>query len=156
MWSVDALIAEIGNRRPHFIAMSRLLSDRGYRVNQLREWLAAEPAFGALTTADIDTLSSDPPLPFFILFEAMQQSQTEGLHLGLLGSIIVSEVVFGALAGDPPAADGGSLAGQLDFISREFYRANVLQDIPDISSMAQLVEFTTEIAGLRHAVPAFL
>ena len=49
MWSVDALIAEIGNRRPHFIAMSRLLADRGYRVNQLREWLAAEPAYGALT-----------------------------------------------------------------------------------------------------------
>jgi hypothetical protein len=41
-------------------------------------------------------------------------------------------------------------------VSREFYLANVLQDIPDISSMAQLVEFTTEIAGLRQAVPAFL
>ena len=156
MWSVDALIAEIGNRRPHFIGMSRLLADRGYRVNQLREWLAAEPAYGALAAADIETLSNDPPLPFFILFEAMHQSQTEGLHLGLLGSIIVSEVIFGALASDPRAAGGGSLAEQLDFISREFYRANVLQDIPDISSMAQLVEFTTEIAGLRQAVPAFL
>jgi hypothetical protein len=156
MWSVDALIAEIGNRRPHFITMSRLLSDRGYRVDQLREWLAAEPAFGALTAADVDTLSNDPPLPFFILFEAMHQSQTEGLHLGLLGSIIVSDVIFGALASDPRAAEGGSLAGQLDLISREFYRSNVLQDIPDISSMAQLVEFTTEIAGLRQAVPPFL
>ena len=156
MWSVDALIAEIGNRRPHVIGMSRLLADRGYRVNQLREWLAAEPAYGALDAADIETLSNDPPLPFFILFEAMHQSQTAGLHLGLLGSIIVSEVIFGALASDPRAAGGGSLAEQLDFISREFYRANVLQDIPDISSMAQLVEFTTEIAGLRQAVPAFL
>ena len=156
MWSVDGLIAEIGNRRPHVIGMSRLLADRGYRVNQLREWLAAEPAYGALDAADIETLSNDPPLPFFILFEAMHQSQTAGLHLGLLGSIIVSEVIFGALASDPRAAGGGSLAEQLDFISREFYRANVLQDIPDISSMAQLVEFTTEIAGLRQAVPAFL
>lgn len=156
MWSVDALIAEIGGRKPHFIEMSRLLADRGYRVNQLREWLAAEPAYGALTAADIETLSNDPPLPFFVLFEAMHQSQAKGLHLGLLGSIIVSEVIFGALASDPPAAVGASLAAQLSSISRKFYLANVFQNIPEISSMAQLVEFTTEIAGLRQAVPAFL
>ena len=61
------------------------------------------------SAADIETLSNDPPLPFFILFEAMHQSQTEGLHLGLLGSIIVSEVIFGALASDPRAAGGSRL-----------------------------------------------
>ena len=154
MWSVDALIAEVGGRRPDLIAMSRLLADRSYRVEQLREWLVSGRIYGRLTDEDIETLSNDPPLPYFILFEAMQQ--TEGLHLGLLGSILVSEVVFGALASDPQAASGGPLAGQLDRISREFYQANVLQDIPDISSMAQLVEFTTEIAGLKQAVPAFL
>ena len=54
------------------------------------------------------------------------------------------------------AAGGGSLADQLDLISREFYLTNVLQEIPEISSMAQLVEFTAEIADLRQAVPAFL
>jgi hypothetical protein len=155
MWSVDALIAEIDSRRPQFIAMSRLLSDRAYRADQLREWLTAAPAYGALTEADIETLSNEPPLPFFILFEAMRQPRA-GLHLGLLGSIIVSEVIFGALASDPRCANGGSLAGQLAAISREFYPANVLRDIPDISSMAQLVEFTTEIAELQQAVPAFL
>ena len=35
MWSVDALIAEIAVRRPHFISMSRLLADRPYRVSRL-------------------------------------------------------------------------------------------------------------------------
>ena len=99
MWSVDALIAEIGNRRPQLIAASRLLTDRAYRVDQLREWLVSGQAYGALTDEDIETLSNDPPLPFFILFEAMQQ--TEGLQLGLLGSIIVSETIFGALAERP-------------------------------------------------------
>jgi hypothetical protein len=156
MWSVDALVAEIGKRRPHFIASSRLLADRDYRVDQLRTWLAAAPAYGSLTTEDIETLSNDPPLPFFILFEAMQQPLNEGLRLGPLGSIIVSEVIFGALADDQRPACGGSLAEQLAVVSREFYPANVLQDIADISSMAQLVEFTTEIAELRQAVPAFL
>ena len=109
-----------------------------------------------LTTEEIETLSNDPPLPFFVLFEAMQQPSNEGLCLGPLGSILVSEVIFSALAGDLRAASGDALAEQLAAISREFYPANVLQDIADISSMAQLVEFTTEIAELRQAVPAFL
>jgi hypothetical protein len=154
MWSVDALIAEIGNRRPQLIAATRLLTDRAWRVDQLREWLVSGQAYGALTDEDIETLSNEPPLPFFILFEAMHQ--TQGLHLGLLGSIIVSETIFGALASDPSSAGGDSLADQLNLISREFYLTNVLQEIPDISSMAQLVEFTTEIADLQQAVPAFL
>ncbi|WP_213289100.1 peroxidase family protein [Bradyrhizobium sp. sGM-13] len=156
MWSVDALIAEIGKRKPHLIATSRLLADRAYRIGMLREWLRAAPAYGTLSAADIETVSNDPPLPFFILFEAMQQPHSEGLHLGPLGSIIVSEVIFGVLACDPRLADGASLAERLASISREFYPANVLQEIPDISSMAQLVQFTTEIAELQQAVPAFL
>jgi hypothetical protein len=154
MWSVDALIEEIGNRRPQLLAASRLLSDRARRIDRIREWLASGQVYGALTPDDIETLSNDPPLPFFILFEAMQQM--EGLQLGLLGSIIVSETIFGALAGDPQSAGSGPLADQLDLISREFYLTNVLQEIPEISSMAELVAFTTEIAGLQQAVPAFL
>ena len=156
MWSVDALIAEIATRKPQFIAMSRLLADRAYRVSRLRDWLVAAPAYGALTAEDIETLSDDPPLPFFILFEAMQQSQAEGQRLGPLGSIIVSEVIFGALAGDPRSSSGAALATQLADLSREYYPANFFQEIPDISSMAQLVKFTTEIAELQQAVPAFL
>ena len=155
MWSVDALIAEIAARRPRFVAMSRLLFDRDYRVDQLREWLAAAPAYGKLTDADIATLSNDPPLPFFILFEAMQQPGAEGLRLGPLGSILVSEVIFRVLTGDRSSA-GDALSDQLAKLSREHYPANFFQEIPDISSMAQLVEFTAEIAELKQAVPAFL
>ncbi len=154
MWSVDALIAEVGRRSPRLMAGSRLLADRAWRVDRLREWLAAGQVYGALTRQDIETLSNDPPLPFFILFEAMHEM--EGLRLGVLGSIIVSETIFGALADDPQSATSGLLVEQLDLVSREFYRTNVLQEIPEIASMAELVEFTTEIAGLRQAVPAFL
>ena len=155
MWSVDALIAEIGNRRPQLIA-AVAPADRPRlpcRVSSANGSSRDRP-MARSRTEDIETLSNDPPLPFFILFEAMQQ--TEGLQLGLLGSIIVSEMIFGALASAPQSAGGGSLADQLDLISREFYLTNVLQEIPEISSMAQLVEFTTEIAGLQQAVPAFL
>jgi hypothetical protein len=156
LWSVDALIAEIAVRRPQFIGMSRLLADRPYRVGQLRAWLASEPAYGGLTPEDIDTLSNDPPLPFFILFEAMQQ--TEGLCLGPLGSIIVSEVIFGALANDDlPARDGAaSLPEALAALASEYYPLNVFAAVPEIERMGQLVEFIAEIGDLRQAVPAFL
>ena len=158
MWSVDALIAEIGRRRPHLLGASRLLADRGFRVSQIREWLASEAAYSPLTINDIETLANDPPLPLFIWFEAMRQEGAEGLHLGPLGSIIVAEVIFGALerAAIPAANDAGSLTDALAAISAEHYPTNVFAEIPEIARMDQLVEFTAEIGDLRQAVPAFL
>jgi hypothetical protein len=159
LWSVDALIAEIALRRPHFIGDSRLLADRRYRASRLREWLTCEPTYGRLTSEDIEAISNDPPLPFFILFEAMQQPGAEGLHLGPLGSIIVAEVIFGALANEqPPSGRGaaGSLTEMLAEVSAEYYPTNVFEEVPEIERMDQLVEFTAEIGGLRQAVPAFL
>jgi Animal haem peroxidase len=158
MWSVDALITEIAARRPDLIGLSRLLSDRACRASQLRDWLMSAPSYGGLTTEDIGTISNDPPLPFFILFEAMQQPQAEGLHLGPLGSIIVAEVVFGAIerARHVSGHGSGPLAAQLANISGNHYATNAFSEIPDINCMAQLAEFTAEIAGLQKAVPAFL
>jgi len=158
LWSVDALIGELAARRPGFIRMSRLLADRPYRVSQLRAWLAAEPAYGGLSPDDIATLANDPPLPFFILFEAMQQPQSEGLCLGPLGSIITAEVIFGALAQYPVHGHAGSpsLAEGLAAIAAASYPTNVFAAVPAIERMDQLVEFTAELAGLRQAVPAFL
>jgi hypothetical protein len=158
LWSVDALIAEIAVRRPHLVKMSRLLADRAFRVNQLREWLVSEPTYGRLTDDDVETLASDPPLPFFILFEAMRQPQAEGVCLGPLGSIIVSEVIFGALEHqENPAGQGAaSLADALAEISAEYFPTNVFADVPEIERMDQLVEFTAKIGDLQQAVPAFL
>jgi hypothetical protein len=158
LWSVDALIAEIAARRPHFIDMSRLLADRGYRVSEIRDWLASEPVYGGLGASDIETLANDPPLPLFIWFEAMWQPQAEGLRLGPLGSIIVAEVIFGALerAAAPAANSTHSLTGALAAISEQYYPINVFAEIPEIARMDQLVEFIAEIGDLRQAMPAFL
>ena len=158
MWSVDALIAEIGRRRPQSIGASRLLADRGFRVSQIREWLASETAYSPLTINDIETLANDPPLPLFIWFEAMRQEGSEGLHLGPLGSIIVAEVMFGALerATVPAAIGTESLRDALAAISAEYYPTNVFADVPEIAGMDQLVEFTADIGDLRQAAPAFL
>jgi hypothetical protein len=158
LWSVDALIAEIAARRPHFIGMSRLLADRGFRVSPIREWLASEPVYGGLGASDIETLATDPPLPLFIWFEAMRQPHAEGLRLGPLGSIIVAEVIFGALerAAAPAANSTDSLTGALAAISEQYYPTNVFAEVPEIARMDQLVEFIAEIGNLRQAMPAFL
>jgi hypothetical protein len=158
MWSVDALIAEIAVRRPHFINMSRLLADRAWRVSEIREWLVSAPVYGGLTADDIETLSNDPPLPFFILFEAMQHPETKGLCLGPLGSIIVSEVVFAALHGEPESFGDSttSLVEAPANLTIDFYPKNIFADVPEIERMDQLVEFIAELGDLRQAVPAFL
>jgi hypothetical protein len=158
MWSVDALIAEIARHRPDLVALSQLLSDRAYRIGALREWLSSVSTYGGLRHEDIETISNDPPLPFFILFEAMQQPGAEGLHLGPLGSIITAEVIFSALDGARASRrlGTGPLAARLAGLSRNYYATNIFAGIPDIASMAQLVEWTAEIADLKQAVPAFL
>jgi hypothetical protein len=158
LWSVDALIAEIAVRRPHFINTSRLLSDRAWRVSQIREWLASAPVYGGLTADDIETLSNDPPLPFFILFEAMQQPEAKGLCLGPLGSIIVSEVIFGALHSESESFGSSttSLVEVLANLAVDYYPKNIFADVPEIERMDQLVEFIAELGDLRQAVPAFL
>jgi hypothetical protein len=156
LWSVNALVTEIAARRPDLISASRLLADRPYRVRQISEWLASETAYGRLGAEDIETIANDPPLPFLVLFEAMQQ--TDGTCLGSLGSIIVAEVIFGALADNalPAGQDAPSLAEALARLSTEYYPSNVFGEIPEIERMDQLVEFTAEVADLRQAVPAFL
>ncbi len=88
----------------------------------------------------------------------MQQPQAEGLCLGPLGSTIVSEVIFGALADNEiPAGRGAdSLAEALAGLAAEYYPKNVFETVPEIERMDQLVEFTAEIADLLQAEPAFL
>jgi hypothetical protein len=49
----------------------------------------------ALRDGDVDRLVDDPPLPFFVLFEAEQAAH--GATPGPIGSIIVAETVYGAL-----------------------------------------------------------
>ena len=82
----------------------------------------------------------------------MQRPEGGGFHLGPLGSIIVAEVIFGALAMAQPEEKFGSLAE----LSARHYPTDVFEGVPDIECMARLAEFTADTAGLQQAVPAFL
>jgi len=36
-----------------------------------------EKVYGGLTSEDIETIANDPPLPFFVLFEAMYEPRAK-------------------------------------------------------------------------------
>ncbi len=117
MWSVDALIAEIGNRIDRLIAASRLLTDRAYRVDQLREWLVSGQAYGALTDEDIRNPFERPAAAVFHPVRG-DAADARSAPRAALGSIIVSEDdIRGAREATPQSA-AGSLADQLNLISR--------------------------------------
>lgn len=157
LWSVNSLIDEIRNRCPDIIKTSRLLDDRWYRIERLREWLQQHP--GDFTEDDLDTLAKEPPLPFFVLFEAATEPDDplkQGTRLGVLGSVIVAEVIFGALVGDQlPVAKGG-FRQSLSRLSQNLLKEDCLDDVPEIETMGQLVEYTATIAELTDACPPFL
>jgi hypothetical protein len=156
LWSVNALIGEIAARRPELVDLSALLRDKDYRAAAIRAWLADERSLSAFTDEDVHSLATDPPLFFFILFEAAHEAS--GTRLGVLGSIIVAEVIFGALVRAPLPEEIGS-AGIREMLSKlcsSAFGANHLATVPDIGSMVELVEATADLAMLRAAEPAFL
>jgi hypothetical protein len=141
LWSVPALIAEIGKRQPDLIAMSPLLSDiTGLRA-RLQAWLATNWSRSgqALSELQIDTIAEDPPLFFFILFEAM--AEAHGRHLGVLGSTIVAEILLRRL--DSIAPETGTAS----------YPATGFETV---RTMPALLRTLAERSGLSTASPSFL
>ncbi|HEY1932430.1 MAG TPA: hypothetical protein VGG99_10490 [Acetobacteraceae bacterium] len=107
LWSVDALIGSIqaaSRRHARILRRSGLLNSAHARQVAIQQWFNSNQMFFAPPSdaaADkdqiIDALSKDPPLPFFVMFEAMSDPTTQGCRLGVLGSILIAEVIFGEL-----------------------------------------------------------
>lgn len=110
VWSVPELIAKIKE-----LAVGEELADNmpAYAVwkEPLRRWLAELPASPwqphPLSNDDAKRIVEDPPLAFFVLFEAAHTLERGepvrtkgGCKLGHLGSILIAETIFGALERD--------------------------------------------------------
>lgn len=97
MRPVGTLVEELGLDGPE---QPRLLAEPGYRRAVLAEWLALPAGLGIpayrLEDEDVAALANDPPLPFFLLFEAMALG--EGHRLGPLGSTLLAEALAVPLA----------------------------------------------------------
>jgi hypothetical protein len=105
-WSVPALIARIA-AQPQGAALLAPWHVNGQWADALRCWLAPHG-----TGADADAVVADPPLVFFVAFEAAEElvdgTRRGGATLGTLGSIIVAEVLCRALERGPLAIGFGA------------------------------------------------
>ena len=67
--------------------------------------------------ADIKAIAANPPLPFFVLFDAWRDPESCGCRLGRFGSILVAETLFAELNNQLPSAP---LAQQLQALHPSF------------------------------------
>ena len=106
MRTVDSIIARIREADRN---RSQLLNDASYRREKIRAWLTASDGhtFG---NEELDSLSQDPPLFFFVLFEAAHTQ--DGERLGILGSIIAAEIFFAAYKKKRPRQSKTTARGQ--------------------------------------------
>jgi Animal haem peroxidase len=74
---------------------SDLLKDANFREHEVGRWLTAATDVG-FQADELVELSKNPPLLLFVLFEAAHDQG--GRRLGILGSTIVADVFFSALA----------------------------------------------------------
>lgn len=146
-WSVAALIEEIGRRQPGLVALSPLLSDFERTRDLIEAWLRRHRGTGkaALRDEEIQALRDDPPLVFFILFEAA--TQADGRRLGVLGSIIVAETLLREFL--PTTSPATSPATAVP-------HAGIASSFDDVDNMPALLERLARRAGLEGAFPPFL
>jgi hypothetical protein len=147
-WSVPVLFSEI-RRAP----LKSVLPDFTVWHEPLRHWLRDRSGTFAdyPDEEDIADLVADPPLPFFVLFEAAHSGSGSapvsvggGAHLGPFGSIIVAETILGCLRDHPISFEraGSALSDRLEAAGREMIGdASALAPLAGIGSMAALVRF---------------
>jgi hypothetical protein len=103
---VRTVASLIEHLRPEHLAHpgpgSELLRDPGYREHVVGEWLRTSSS-SSLPGPDAVALSQNPPLFFFVLFEAAHSQNGE--RLGILGSTIVAEVFFAAYKKSRPVIE---------------------------------------------------
>ena len=163
LWSVPALIEEF-RKDP---GLAEILPPYEKLEKPLEGWLKEEPSFPGLVLLqpdDIKEIVADPPMPFFILFEAACTSSDDladpfdhfnsfrngGRHLGPLGSIIVAESIVGMMRETDIVRGNGRgifdpLREQIDFVTSKFGLANgMFSKFDAVDSMPALLKIMLE------------
>jgi len=128
-WSVGHLVDRLMVSHGDLLEKSEFLSgkhDAGSRpwAKRIGEWLTeqSQATFGPdhkLSGTEVLELANDPPIPFFVRFEAGLDSGNDGERLGILGSIVVADVIYGVLEHDRLSADDrvDGLQSELAYLS---------------------------------------
>jgi hypothetical protein len=150
--SVAALWDHVAQRLPALAAAAPLAGPERRRA-ALRAWMDT----AGLAEADAAALSAEPPLPFYVLFEA--EAEREGLCLGTLGSVIVAETILGILDRDPlpSAQDGADPAAALARLAAAAdVRPAALAPLARIADMRGLVRFAARAKDIGADNPVFI
>ena len=114
-----------------------------------------------MSDGDIDFLASDPPLSVYVLFEAAHDM--DGRCLGALGSFIVAETLYKALQAPRRGAVPGEAGAACEFseLSRVVYgdrraASKIARCVPNIKTIADLLEFVAPAEELSELAPSFL
>ena len=133
-WSIGALVGELRRHddRAALLEASTFLNPVSKAdkdppwAESIRDWLSKRSeAVGTgsefyLNAQEIRDLANDPPIPFFVRFEAGTDPDGLGTHLGILGSMVVADVIYGILQHDEIVNVGGfeKLTDQLIGLSK--------------------------------------
>ena len=158
-WSIGALVDRLRDTHGALLAKSEFLAgDPGSRpwAAHIADWLTkrSDESFGSLnklSAQEIKTLASDPPIPLFVRFEAGLASGNQGERLGILGSIVVADVICGVLQYDRllPGNPAGGLQGELASLSAATLgktggqQTNIFAFLADIEGPARKISLTT-------------
>ena len=137
--TVSALIAHFKALCPGLVESSPLLSDEQYRIAAFQRWLEEGKAVTGLSSLEIGEISRDPPLVAFVLLEAAMGAS--GRHLGVLGSHLIAEPIFGVLA---DSKNHASNAAPYELPHSSAPPGFSKRPFDDIKSMADLILFVAE------------
>jgi Animal haem peroxidase len=160
MWTVPALLdlmrVRLGSRTP---SVAALFPPWEVTSKKLETWLGQQSSGDEfeLGAADIASLAADPPLPFYVAFEAAMNPHSStpdttgmGQNLGPLGSVIVAETILGAMRSLSVVAGEQqlSLADAIKTACRDLLGTDAPDTIPGLTdtqappqSMADLLRF---------------
>ena len=143
LWSVDAMIEAILERAPDLVPVGWMFANPARRRSIFAQWLTkAGAATSLLSDDDIAALADDLPLPLFILLEAGLDPILRGRCLGVLGSVVVGEVIFRRLAMERDRLEMLRTAAQTAL------PADVAAAAAEVDSMPGLVLFVARFGGL--------
>lgn len=149
LWPVQDLLAAMGGHDglAAIVGGSAFLRDDAWRTEiaswlpggSLDDWPSPWDGMPAQVRDDeIAAIAADPPLPFFILFEALKDSESQGCRLGRFGSVLVADTLFGELNTWPAEEQRGqTLPYQLSAVHAGFADPA----FNDPVTMATVIEF---------------
>lgn len=145
-WKLAGLIGRIAGHAHGQAVLPGTLAMGAWEAD-IRTWLLDH----GVAQADANAIAADPPLAFFVLYEAEREAL--GLTLGPLGGLIIADVMCAALEHGPLAVHvGDDQPARLTALSPSF--APVFANHP-ITTMPGLIRFVSDRHRLGGAIPGF-